>query len=79
MYWLGGPDEGAHELAVDIPGDRVDVDALARHQFASVLDPVNAGRLDANLLEAGGLQFRAVIVFLERARDAVIALKPAAS
>src|SRR3974390_2021886 len=67
---LHGADERAHELAVDLSRHGVDVDALAGQEIVRVLHLVDAGGLDAGLLEAGGLQLRVVLVLLQRSGDA---------
>ena len=40
--------ERAHELAVDLGRERVDVESFASEELARVFDVVDAGRLDAD-------------------------------
>jgi hypothetical protein len=52
FFWLHCPHEGAHELAIDVPGHGVHIHALATQEFAGILALVDAGRLNADCLEA---------------------------
>src|SRR5690242_16075795 len=63
-------DEGTHELALDLRGDRIDVDALASQKLARVLNVIDAGRLNPDRLEAGRGEFRAIVALIEGAGDA---------
>src|ERR1035441_7666817 len=55
--------EGAHEFLVDLRGDGVDVDAGGGEEFSGVFDTIDARRLDFDLVESGGLEFVAIVVF----------------
>ena len=68
--WLGRAHEGAHELAFDLRGDGVDIGPLAGQKRARVLCGVEARRLDADRVESGCGEFRAVVVLIERPGDA---------
>src|ERR1039458_2126212 len=76
---LHGADEGAHKLSVDFGGDRVHVDARLREELAGVLTAVAAGGFDGDLVEAGGGELGAIVVFFERARDAAYPQQDAAA
>src|SRR5271157_719102 len=67
---LHGADEGAHEFAVDLRGDRIHVDARLGEELAGVRNAVDAGGFDRDLVEAGGSQLGAILVFFERAGNA---------
>ena len=66
---LDRADEGAHELAVDLRSDGIDIDALAGEKFAGIFDVIDSRRFDVNLFETGGGRFGAIFVFFQRARD----------
>src|ERR1017187_2962956 len=67
---LHGADEGAHEFSVDFGGDGLHVDARLGEELAGVLDAVDAGGFDGDLVEAGGGQLGALFVLFERAGNA---------
>src|ERR1039458_968121 len=67
---LHGADEGAHEFSVDFGGDGLHVDARLGEELAGVLNAVDAGGFDGDLVEAGGGQLGAIFVFFKRAGDA---------
>ena len=65
-----GADEGAHEFFVGFAGQGVHVEALARQEFAGVVYAVDACGLNVYPLEARGVEFGAIVVLFERARNA---------
>src|SRR5277367_861373 len=67
---LRGTDKGAHEFAVHLRRDLVEVDSLPRKKFACILDAIDSRWLNIDLLKSGGEQFFAVIILFDRASDA---------
>src|SRR5580704_8898244 len=62
-------DECAHELAVHLRRNGVNVDALAAQKRTSVLQPVNPCRFDVYVLESRCFEFRFVLVLFECSRN----------
>src|SRR5262249_62203836 len=62
--------EGAHELAVHLRRDGVDIEARSFYELARVVRPIDSGWFQVDCLEAGLGKLRAVFVLLERARHA---------
>ena len=56
-------DERAQELAVDMGGERVHVDAFGCEKLARIFGTIDSRRLDFDLLEAGGGELTAIVIF----------------
>src|SRR5579871_100113 len=67
---FNGADEGAHEFAVDLRRDFVDVDALTGEKLAGVFDAIDARGFEIDLIESDGPELGAIFVLLERTGDA---------
>ncbi len=70
IAWVYGSDKRAHELAIDLRSERIDIEPLARKKFASVFDAINTRGLNIHLLETGAGEFVAIIVFIKRSGNA---------
>ena len=51
-------------------GQGIYIHAFASEEFSGILDAINAGRFNLNLLKSGARQLIAVFVFFECSRDA---------
>src|SRR5215469_3199405 len=60
-----GANKGTHELAIDLGGDHVDVEAFGSKDVFRFFGAVNARRLDLDGLKSGGRQLGAVLRFVE--------------
>src|SRR4029453_14766472 len=59
---LRGPDEAAHEGALDFPGQRVDVESFPRKKRPRIFAAVDTSRFDVDVIEAGFCELRDVLV-----------------
>src|SRR5690349_16495409 len=67
---LRGAYECGHEAAVDLPGERVDIEPGFLEEYARVLDLVDSRRLDVGLHESRFAKQRLELGLFERACDA---------
>jgi hypothetical protein len=58
--------EGAHEFAIHLGGDRVDIDALCAEETTSFFHAIHPRWFNINLLDTGPGGLSPVIVFLLR-------------
>jgi len=66
---LYGPYEGTHDLAVNLWSNRVYVDVLACEKLAGIVDVVNAGRFESDLVETSGRQLAPIVVLFQRSSN----------
>src|SRR2546423_12064885 len=62
--------ESAHEFSVHLRSDGLHVDAFACEKLFRVLQTVDTGRLQFDLLESGSREFAPIFVLFERPRNA---------
>src|SRR6267154_3167122 len=69
-FGLSCANERAQKLTIHLWRNRVDINSLPRQKLPGVFGAVDAGRLNLYLVESGGNQLVAVIIFFEGYRHA---------
>src|SRR2546430_1841253 len=68
--WFHRPNKGAHEFSVHLRSDCLHVDAFTCEKLFRVLQTVDTGRLQFDLLKSSRRQSAPIFVFFQRSRDA---------